>query len=126
MGEERGTGTNGETTIETIEDNGKRYDPQTGFLIIGQAHGHPESDDANTTTSAEMSTKDRNTATSTGIPIYGVNAMSGKVGDSQSIHRANPNPVKRRNAQTRNVGKTGLLIWDVMHLKFMAKNEIKD
>ena len=100
-------GTNSETEFTTVEDGGKRYDPNTGQLVIGQVHGHPKTNDPGKVNVPGTSTKDQNTATSTGIPIYAVDSYSGSAGRSQNIHRANPNPSRRRDAQTKNVGKTG-------------------
>lgn len=34
--QERTSGSNDETTLSTVEDGGKRYDPSTGQLINGQ------------------------------------------------------------------------------------------
>lgn len=104
---ERGSGSNSETTLETVPDGGKRYDRATGKLVIGQAHGHPLTDDPGKVNVPGTSTDDQNTATSTGLPIYSVDSYSGKRGDAQNIHRANPNPSRRRDAQNINVGRTG-------------------
>jgi RHS repeat-associated protein len=100
-------GTNGETELTTVVDGGKRYDPNTGQLVIGQVHGHPKTNDPGKVNVPGTSTTDQNTSTSTGIPIYAVDSYSGSAGRSQNIHRANPNPSRRRDAQTKNVGKTG-------------------
>jgi hypothetical protein len=101
------TGTNVETQLEYVDDGGKKYDPNTGYLIIGQVHGHPLTNDPGKANDPGTSAKDKNTATSTGIPIYAVDSFSGSPGSSQNIHRANPNPTSKKNDQTKNVGSTG-------------------
>lgn len=100
-------GTNSKTDFESVIDGGKRYDPNTGFLIIGQVHGHPLTNDPGKVNIPGTSGQDQNTATSTGLPIYSIDSYSGKAGNSQNIHRANPYPIRRRDRQTLNVGKTG-------------------
>ena len=103
-------GTNSNTTLEHYPfkdglnqidgDNGKR---DANTILIGQAHGHPDSDDPNKQTQSQMSEYDQNTSKDLQIPIYGVDAMagSGKIGAAANINRANPD-----GTQTNNVGKT--------------------
>ena len=103
-------GTNSETTLEhypipagfnQIDGADGKRDANT--ILVGQAHGHPDSDDPNLQTQSAMSTKDQNTAKDVQIPIYGVDAMSGsgKKGAAANINRANPD-----GTTTNNVGKT--------------------
>lgn len=94
-------------------------------ILIGQAHGHPESDDPNTYTVKTMSPKDINTSQNTQVPIYGVNAMFPKsnVGKSTNINRANPNGTvdnnvgntigtgKHATTTKLNIGADALRIW---------------
>jgi hypothetical protein len=91
----------------TVEDNGKRYDPQTGYLVIGQVHGHPLTDDPNKVNLPGTSAQDQTTATGTGIPIYSVDSYQGAKGSSQNINRANPYPAKRNQSQALGIGKSG-------------------
>jgi len=72
-------------------------------IIIGQVHGHPDSNDNQRLTLPMMSDLDRDTSIKMQIPIYGVDAMSrtGKPGKSVNIHRVNPDGIKYTN-----VGKT--------------------
>lgn len=74
---------------------------------MANVHGHSKTNDPGKVNAPGTSTKDQSTATSTGIPIYSVDSYSGSAGSSQNIHRANPNPARRRDAQIRNVGATG-------------------
>jgi RHS repeat-associated protein len=78
---------------ETLDGNGK--------VLLAQAHGHPASTKPDHVTQTTMSELDKNTSNAAGIPIYGVNAMSGRQGSSQSIHRVTPD-----GTITNNVGKT--------------------
>ena len=92
-------------------------------IIIGQVHGHPDSNKDRMKTLPEMSDFDKNVAVSMQIPIYGVDAMSesGKEGSSSSIHRVNPDGVKYtnvgktigkdKNGNTFNIGRDALIIW---------------
>jgi len=94
-------------------------------ILIGQAHGHPETKAADTYTEKSMSPKDMGTAQALQIPIYGVNAMFGKghVGKSAYYHRANPDGTQslkvgltggsgnQTNSNTMNVGLDALRIW---------------
>jgi len=100
------SGTNGETTISSFpsESYGVSYaDKPGGLVIIGQAHGHPETTEAGKYTESAMSEKDKNTSKSLQIPVYGVDAMngSGKTGRPANINRANPD-----GTTTNRVGKT--------------------
>ena len=94
-------------------------------IIIGQLHGHPDSENPNMTTLAEMSDFDKQTAMNMQIPIYGVDAMkrTGKTGASVNFHRVDPNGKKHTKvgktignpnnpkAKTINIGKQALEIW---------------
>ena len=72
-----------------------------GPIIIGQVHGHPASNNFNSTTQSTMSDNDVGVSTSLQIPIYAVDAMSGRSGKPVRIHRANPN-----GTIDNNIGKT--------------------
>ena len=101
------TGNNEETTLEYVSDNGAAFDQATGFLIIGQAHGHPPTNDPNKVNVSGTSTQDQTTAQNSGVAIYAIDAYSGSSGRSFTVSRANPNPQRSRDRQTRNVGRTG-------------------
>jgi len=107
VAEERGSGSNSETEMVTKKDGGKRYDPENGFLVIGQVHGHPMADDPNKVNQPGTSAQDQTTATNTGVPVYSVDSYQGEVGSSQKINRANPNPSKRSQSQTLGIGRSG-------------------
>ena len=53
------------------------YGRPGGLIIIGQIHGHPQSDQPNHVTERTMSDLDINLAQSLQIPVYGVDAMYG-------------------------------------------------
>jgi RHS repeat-associated protein len=103
-------GTNSETTLEFYPikagfsqidgANGKR---DANTILIGQAHGHPDTNQAGMETQSAMSSKDQNTSSALQVAIYGVDAMSGsgKKGAAANINRANPD-----HTTTNNVGKT--------------------
>lgn len=91
-------------------------------VIVGGAHGHPDSNVPGMTTQATMSPdKDVPTAVDRQVPIYGVDAMSrtGRVGSAGNIHRANPNgtvnnnvgSTKGQGSATFNIGRNALEIW---------------
>ncbi|MEM6524674.1 MAG: RHS repeat-associated core domain-containing protein [Bacteroidota bacterium] len=102
------SGTNSKTTILSVPDGGKSFDRATGFLILGQIHGHPKTNEEGTVNIPGVSPDyDIPTSQKLKIPIYAIDAYIGNVGDSQNIHRANPNSTRRRDNQTKNVGKTG-------------------
>ncbi len=101
------TGDNQETNLEYVPENGAAFDRATGFLIIGQAHGHPKTQKEGEINVSGTSTKDQSTAKSSGVAIYSIDAYSGSPGRSFTVNRANPNPQRNRDKQTRNVGKTG-------------------
>lgn len=92
----------------TFEDEGQRYDRETGFLVIGQVHGHPTTTDPNKVNIPGTSSVDQATAIQTGIPIYSVDSYQGVVGSSQNINRANPYPTIRTGVQTLDIGKSGI------------------
>lgn len=101
------TGDNKETVLEYVPENGAAFDRATGFLIIGQAHGHPKTQTAGEVNESGTSAKDQNTAQTSGVAIYSIDAYSGRTGRSFNVNRANPNPQRSRDRQTRSVGKTG-------------------
>jgi RHS repeat-associated protein len=99
-------GNNSTTDISSYpsESYGVSYaDKPGGLVIIGQAHGHPETTKAGMHTVSAMSELDQNTSKSMQIPVYGIDAMngSGKTGKGANINRANPG-----GTTTNNVGRT--------------------
>ncbi|WP_221409762.1 RHS repeat-associated core domain-containing protein [Pseudochryseolinea flava] len=108
---ESNSGSNGRSELEYKRFEGETYTGDGTYVLLAQAHGHPESDDPGTTTQATMSTIDKTTSNNAGIPIYGVNAMSGSKGDSQSIHRVTPDgKIKNNVGRTMGSGTTGFNI----------------
>ncbi len=111
------TGTNDQVAIEYYPGaatGASFHDKPGGPIIIGQAHGHPASSASNMTTQKTMSPNDVNTATSMQIPVYGIDAMSGKQGSPANIHRANPNGSinnKVGTTQTISMGRQAMEIW---------------
>ena len=74
---------------------------QENFIIIGQGHSHPETKASDTYTASTTSEPDAAAAKGLGAAIYAVNAMGGRPGSSDSIHRVNPDGKKTDNvAQT--------------------------
>jgi hypothetical protein len=59
-------------------------------ILIGQAHGHPATNEPGRETSNKMSLADLRTAGRWQIAIYGVDAMYDDIGSPGYIHRANP------------------------------------
>jgi hypothetical protein len=120
-------GTNSETVITSLPapSQGLNFvdnnDSPRSKIIIGQAHGHPESNTPGYVTEKNMSDKDKNTAQSMQIPIYGLDAISGsgRSGNSANIHRANPNgtidlkvgKTKGTGIGTYNIGKNAMELW---------------
>jgi RHS repeat-associated protein len=99
-------GTNSETIIESFRADSydlNYYDKPGGLVIIAQAHGHPDSNEADKVTQSAMSNKDMNTANNMNIPVYGIDAMSGsgRTGKPANINRANTD-----GTTTNNVGKS--------------------
>lgn len=94
------TGDNSTSPLTYGTMDGETYDGN-GKVLLAQAHGHPKSTKPDHVTQKTMSETDKNTSKSAGIPIYGVNAMSGRQGSSQWIHRVSPD-----GTITNNVGKT--------------------
>ncbi|MCD2425097.1 DUF6443 domain-containing protein [Niabella pedocola] len=108
-------GTNSETTLESypIKAGFSQIDGVDGkrdanTILIAQAHGHPESNTPNTQTLSQMSPKDEGTSKGLQIPIYGVDAMSGRRGAAANINRANPDgTTTNKVGKTSGVGKSG-------------------
>jgi RHS repeat-associated protein len=100
------SGINGRSTIEYFPApiTGINYaDKPGGLVLIGQAHGHPATNESGKVTEKTMS-KDHDvpTARSVQIPVYGVDAMDNRpAGTPAGIHRVSPN-----GTITNNVGKT--------------------
>ena len=79
-------------------------DKPGGLWLIGQAHGHPPTDEPGKKTEKTMSDEyDKPTSANLNIPIYGLDAMDGKTkGNPTAIHRVTPD-----GTITTNVGDTG-------------------
>jgi hypothetical protein len=77
------------------------HNPIINWLLIGQAHGHPPSNQPDSQTARFMSPADSTVAVCAQIPIYGIDAMDGRIGTRGFIHRANP-----QSTQDRFIGKT--------------------
>lgn len=120
------TGTNDQVNIEyyPAKATGASFHGKPGgSVIIGQAHGHPASSDPNKITQKTMSGNDVSVATSLQIPVYGVDAMSGRVGKPRGVHRANPDGTinnkigkttgsgKYQTTPTINMGRNAMEIW---------------
>ncbi len=76
------------------------FDKPGGLIIIGQIHGHPASNQAGYETLRTMSLdRDVPTAQSLQIPVYGVDAMYGKTGDSMNVHIALPSGEANNNVR---------------------------
>ena len=82
------------------------YGKPGGPIIIGQIHGHPQSINAIESTEMTMSELDINVATKLQIPIYGVDAMYGKTGDSMEVHVALPSGTINHNVRST-IGTSG-------------------
>ena len=111
------TGINDQTLIEYYSGpatGASFYNKPGGPIIIGQAHGHPASSDANKVTQKTMSSQDVQTATLLQVPVYGIDAMNGKQGSPANIHRANPDGSiqhKIGTTQTILMGQQAMEIW---------------
>lgn len=121
------TGTNNHSEIEYYPGKATGvsfYDKPGGPIIIGQIHGHPQSNQINQETQKTMSSLDINTAQSLQIPIYGVDAMSGDKGDSMSVHVALPSGGVIHNVRkTAGVsGNTSYISWGVHALQIWGKS----
>lgn len=125
---ERGpVGTNDQVSIESypapsisVSYHGK----PGGNIIIGQAHGHPANLDPNKVTQRTMSNQDKATSISMQIPIYGIDAMSGKIGRPSAIHRVSPDGIIKNKIGTTvgtgnhtrpgiSIGRNALEIWGI-------------
>jgi len=102
------TGSNSKTEVKYVEDSetGKKYDESTGFLMLGQAHGHPLTEEDNYENVSSTSEIDSETAQSTKLAIYAIDAFNGRKEYSQNIHRANPYSSRRRDYHSTYIGKT--------------------
>lgn len=93
------TGTNDKVNVPFVENTSgtKSWNTVEGMdnlIIVGQAHSHPESNQANTYTDATTSEPDANAAKGLGAPVYAVNARGGKPGSTGNIHRVKPDGTK--------------------------------
>ncbi|MCF0071481.1 DUF6443 domain-containing protein [Dyadobacter sp. CY261] len=103
------TGKNGETTMEYERPGETSYmtsgetNQVTGLsILIGQVHGHPLTQEAGMVNESGTSLKDKNAASSSGVPIYSIDSYGGKkTGGVGTINRVTPGGV-----QTNGVGKT--------------------
>ena len=66
------------------------YDRPGGPIIIGQIHGHPASNTGGETLRTMSPNFDVPTAIRMQIPLYGIDAMYGRSGDSVDVHRVTP------------------------------------
>jgi RHS repeat-associated protein len=92
-------GTNDKVNVPYIEQtsgtkNWNTVEGMDNLIIVGQAHSHPESNQANTYTDATTSEPDANAANKLGAPVYAVNARGGKPGSPGNIHRVMPDGTK--------------------------------
>ena len=82
------------------------FDRPGGLIIIGEIHGHPASQEAGMSTEHTMSPNfDVPLAKMLQIPVYGIDAMYGKKGDSMSVHMVTPAGIIKNNVR-RTVGKS--------------------
>lgn len=104
------TGDNGTTTIEyertgntSFMTSGETNQVTGTSILIGQAHGHPETDEPGMVNVPSTSPDiDKPTSISSGITIYAIDSYSGKkTGGVGAIHRVTP-----YGTQTNFVGKT--------------------
>lgn len=104
------TGDNGTTNIEYSREGNTSFmtsgetNQVTGTsILIGQAHGHPETNKPDMVNISGTSPDiDKPTAISSGITIYAIDSYSGKkIGGVGAIHRVTPD-----GTQTNFVGKT--------------------
>lgn len=73
-----------------------------GRVIIGQAHGHPAPEEEGKVGATGTSDQDKTTASDLNIPIYSIDAFSGRsTGRASNINRVTPGGTK-----TNRVGKT--------------------
>jgi RHS repeat-associated protein len=103
------TGSNGKTEMEYERPAGTSFmasgetNQVTGLsILIGQAHGHPLTQDAGMVNERGTSDLDKDASRNSGVPIYSIDSYSGKkIGGVGSINRVTPDGI-----QTNGVGKT--------------------
>ena len=108
------TGTNQETSIETISATGGGLpiyvNPATGGpvitgegarLVVGQVHAHPQTQASGKRNTPGVSSQDMVAAQSIGVPVYATDAYRGGVGTPTRAHRANPD-----GTVSRGIGRT--------------------
>ena len=101
------------------------YDRPGGLIIIGEVHGHPASKEAGMSTEHTMSPGfDVPLAIRMQIPIYGIDAMYGKRGDSMPVHMVTPNGTVINNVRkTRGDNYYGNYSnWGLEALKYWGKS----
>ena len=91
-------------------------DKPGGLILIGQIHGHPDTNMMGHQTLKTMSSTDIQTAQALQIPIWGVDAMCGTSGDSMGVHVALPtgeviNNIRQTGAPSTIWGYDSLRIW---------------
>lgn len=81
--------------------NGETYNTYEGNLLLGQVHGHNETQDPNKSNVAGTSSYDKDTASNVGVSIYATDAYTQNVGGQVEVHKVNS-----KGEQTNNVGYT--------------------
>jgi RHS repeat-associated protein len=97
-------GKDGLTTMNYNEgktNDGVKYNTVGGKLLLGQAHGHNLTQQHGIQNTPGTSQIDVNTAASSGVSIYAIDAYNTRPGKQADIHRVTPD-----GTQTNNVGKT--------------------
>ncbi|OXB15160.1 DUF6443 domain-containing protein [Flavobacterium reichenbachii] len=96
-------GVDGETTMSynTITTKDAEYNTVGGNLLLGQAHGHNKTQKSGMENGVGTSTVDKNTAASSGVTIYAIEAYDAVVGGQSNISRVTP-----AGTATTNIGKT--------------------
>ena len=103
------TGDNGKTTMEYERPEQTSFmtigetNQMTGLsILIGQAHGHPLTQEVGMVNERGTSDLDKNASRNSGVPVYSIDSFSGKkIGGVGSINRVTPDGV-----QTNGIGKT--------------------
>ena len=80
--------------------------PMLDYILIGQAHGHPDRKNSSQPTAHQMSPDDANTAQCLQIPIYAVDAMDKKLGRPGKMHRVVPNITSSPANDESHIGST--------------------
>ncbi|MCD0467673.1 DUF6443 domain-containing protein [Flavobacterium sp. ENC] len=102
-------GVDGLTTMDyetRTNKDGVSYNTQGGNLLLGQAHGHNLIKDPNKVNIPGTSEVDKNTAASSGVTIYSIDAYNTLVGGQAQINRVTPAGVQDNGVGTTK-GATG-------------------